>query len=177
MEVQQTSNNDQTISQFVKLCQTCNHKGCCSDFASPLLFKNDLENLKQINKHTVEFVKSIQINGRKIHTLRKKEDTNNCVFWDSECKKCSIYKNRPFDCMLYPFDIHFINGKYHWIVYTCNPTSDWDWAEEHLKALESDARFRDVVENIIEFSDMTEINNLVGFAKDTKFVVLREVGC
>ena len=175
MEVRQTAHNEPHISQFVKLCETCNHKGCCTDFASPLVFQNDLENLKQINKHTNEFVKDIQINGNKITTIRKQEGTNNCVFWNAEGKKCSIYKNRPFDCTLYPFDIHFINGKYHWIVYTCNPASDWSWTEEHLKALESDARFHDVISNIAEFSDMDEIDKLVGFAKETEFAVLREV--
>ena len=163
------------MSQFVKLCETCTHKGCCTDFASPLVFENDLENLKQINKHTNEFVKDIRINGNKIKTIRKKEGTNNCVFWDAEGKKCSIYKNRPFDCTLYPFDIYFISGKYHWVVYTCNPASDWSWAEEHLKALESDARFHDVISNMAEFSDLNEIDKLVGFAKETPFVVLREV--
>lgn len=134
-----------------------------------------MENLRQINKHTKEFVKDIWINDKKIKTIRKKEGTNNCVFWDEECKKCSIYKNRPFDCTLYPFDIHFINGSYHWIVYTCNPASDWSWAEEHLQSLESDNRFNDVISNITEFSDMIEINNLVGFAKETPFAVLRKV--
>lgn len=175
MEVQQITHDGDTISQFVKLCQTCNHKGCCTDFASPLVFENDLENLKQINKHTTEFVKDILINGKKIKTIRKKIGTNNCVFWDESSSKCSIYKNRPFDCTLYPFDIHFIDGKYYWVVYTCNPASDWSWAEEHLKELESDIRFCEVISNIIEFSNMTQINNLVGFAKETAFVVLREI--
>ena len=167
--------DDPSMSNFVKLCETCTHKGCCTDFASPLIFENDLENLKQINKHTNRFVKDIWINGNQIKTIRKTEGTNNCIFWDTECKKCSIYKNRPFDCTLYPFDIHFINGKYHWVVYTCNPSSDWMWTEEHLKALESDARFHDVISNIAEFSDLNEISKLVGFAKETPFAVLRAV--
>jgi Fe-S-cluster containining protein len=97
---------------------------CCTEFASPLVFENDLINLKHINKHTAEFVKDITINGKKIKTIRKKIATNNCVFWDEYSSKCLIYKNRPFDCALYQFDIHFIDGKYYWIVYTCNPASD-----------------------------------------------------
>jgi Fe-S-cluster containining protein len=166
---------DSSMSNFTKLCETCTHKGCCTDFASPLVFENDLKNLKQINKHTIEFVKDIWINGKHIKTIRKNEGTNNCIFWDTDCKKCSIYKNRPFDCLLYPFDIHLINDSYHWVVYTCNPASDWSWTEEHLKALESDDRFHDVISNIAEFSDLNEISKLVGFAKETMFVVLREV--
>jgi len=167
--------NDSITSQFAELCGSCTHKGCCTDFASPLIFENDLENLKQINKGSSDYVKSICINNHNIKTIRKKEETNNCIFWDEDDKKCEIYKNRPFDCLLYPFDIHFINNKYRWVVYSCNPKSNWSWTEEYLIMLESDPRFQDIISNMESFSDLNTISTLVGFAQETSFVILREV--
>lgn len=169
------NNSDLSISQFIKLCGSCTHQGCCTNFASPLVFENDLKNLKQINKDTDNYIKNIQINNSNIKTIRKKDGTNNCIFWDDGDKKCGIYKNRPFDCSLYPFDIHPISGKYRWVVYSCNPKSNWDWTEEYLKIFESDPRFQDIISNIESFSDLNAISTLVGFAQDTPFVILREV--
>jgi hypothetical protein len=44
-----------------------------------------------------------------------------------------------------------------------------------LRELESDPRFHEVISNIAEFSNMNEIDKLVGFAKETEFAVLRMV--
>ncbi|MGI0065908.1 MAG: YkgJ family cysteine cluster protein [Nitrosotalea sp.] len=168
-------NSDLPVSQFYNLCSNCTHQGCCTNFAAPLVFENDLENLRQINKAADNYIKDIQINNHNLKTIRKKDGTNNCIFWDNDIKKCGIYKNRPFDCSLYPFDIHFINGKYRWVVYSCNPQSNWNWTEDYLKTFESDPRFLDIISNIESFSDLNVISTLVGFAKETTFVVLREV--
>ena len=35
--------------------------------------------------------------------------------------RCQIYKNRPFDCRIYPLDIQKIKNKYYWIIYTTCP--------------------------------------------------------
>ena len=159
---------------FNKLCDSCEHKGCCTSFASPLLFSHDLEDLKDIGKDSEEFVKEIKINGRNAKTLKKKDNSNICVFWDEVIGKCSIYKNRPFDCRAYPFDIYFIDGKYHWIVYSCNPESEWQWTEKYLQMLENDKQFNEVMENIDVYSDLTQINKLEK-SKQYPFTVLRSV--
>jgi Fe-S-cluster containining protein len=166
---------DLAASQFSNLCGSCTHQGCCTNFASPLVFEKDLENLKQINKDTSNYIKNIYINNHKIMAIRKKDGTNNCIFWDDDGKKCGIYKNRPFDCSLFPFDIHFINDRYRWVVYFSNSQSNWNWTEDYLKIFESDPRFQDIISNIESFSDLNTISNLVGFARETKFVVLSEV--
>lgn len=36
-----------------------------------------------------------------------------CQFF-TEDEKCSIYKNRLFDCRIYPFDLIQINGEWYW---------------------------------------------------------------
>ena len=159
---------------FNKLCDSCTHQGCCTSFASPLVFSHDLKDLKNIGKGGEEFVKEIKINGRNVKTLKKKNNSSICVFWDENKGMCSIYKNRPFDCRAYPFDIYFIDGKYHWIVYSCNPESDWRWTEKYLQMLENDKQFKEVIENIDVYSDLTQINKLEK-SKQYPFTVLREV--
>ena len=177
--IEKTDTHEPIVSKsktltFNKLCDSCTHKGCCTSFASPLLFSHDLEDLRDIGKDGEEFIKEIKINGRNTKTLKKKDNSNICVFWDEVIGKCSIYKNRPFDCRAYPFDIYFIDGKYHWIVYSCNPESEWQWTEKYLQMLENDKQFNEVMENIDVYSDLTQINKLEK-SKQYPFTVLREV--
>ena len=120
-------------------------KPCCADFNSPFVFPGDLEKLKQIGKAGPEYVKDVDIDGVKIKEIRKKEGTYSCIFFDEENIKCKIYHNRPFDCEMYPFDIVWHENAYHWIVYSCNPNSDWKWSEEHLQKLESDPRLGEMM--------------------------------
>jgi Fe-S-cluster containining protein len=140
------------------------------------VFSHDLEALRVIGKDGEEFVKEIKINGKNVKTLKKKNNSSSCVFWDENKEMCSIYKNRPFDCRAYPFDIYFIDGKYHWIVYSCNPKSEWQWTEKYLQMLENDKQFNEVMEKIDVYSDLTQINKLEK-SKQYPFTVLREVRC
>lgn len=161
-------------TSFEKLCGSCKHKNCCTSFASPLLFERDIERLKSIGKDGEEYTRDIMIEGQKVKTIRKKPNSEMCVFWDDQSKKCAIYNNRPFDCMMYPFDVFHINGKYHWIVYSCNPESGWQWTEEHLKMLENNPQFNEIIKNIEVYSNLDEINNLKKLEK-FPYVILREV--
>jgi len=112
------------MADFAKLCSSCKTQGCCTNSAVPLVFSADFEDLKSINKATDEFLHDRNVNGSIIKAVNKKKNSNNCIFWDEENKNCAIYEHRPFDCRAYPFDILKIDGKYHWIVYSCNPQSD-----------------------------------------------------
>lgn len=158
---------------FKTLCQTCTHHGCCTSFASPLLFPTDIKKLKDIGKDE-RHITEITIQGNKIKTLRKQENSTECVFWDRNEKKCSIYKNRPFDCLIYPFDIFKINGEFHWIVYSCNPQSNWEWSETYLHMFESNPQFQEIIENIDVFSNLDEINRIKGL-NELPYTVLRQV--
>ncbi len=162
------------MTDFTKLCSSCKTQGCCTDSAVPLVFSADLDDLKSINKATDEFLHDRNVNGNIIKAVNKKKNSNSCVFWDEENKNCSIYQYRPFDCRAYPFDILKIDGKYRWIVYSCNPQSDWTWTESHLQMLESDKAFREVMEKIEIFSGNTGLI-LPEESKKTPYAVLRQV--
>ncbi len=161
---------------FKELCGSCKHQGCCTSFASPLVFSRDLENLENIGKAGDEFLREITIRGQRVTTIRKKTNSNTCTFWDDDKHVCSIYENRPFDCRMYPFDIYMIDGKYTWIVYSCNPESKWQWSETHLKMLENDERFYEVMRNIEAFSDLSEIDVIMK-GHNLPYTILREVNC
>jgi Fe-S-cluster containining protein len=158
---------------YGKLCDSCQHKSCCTDFAAPLLFPNDLDKLQRIEKSGNDFVKDIIIENKSIKTIKRKHNSNTCVFWDEGKKLCSIYEDRPFDCRMFPFDIDWVNNEYHWIVYSCNPNSDWSWCEQHLKKLEDDPQFVEVMKNI-DFFRLTS-KNYVDTSKEPPYAVLRKV--
>ena len=159
---------------FKKLCTSCKHQGCCTSFAAPLLFATDIQKLREIGKDGDAYTKEVIIEGKKARVIRKKPNSSLCTFWDEKNKTCSIYKNRPFDCMMYPFDIFWINGKYHWVLYSCNPHSNWQWTEEILTMFESSPQFQEVVKNISVFANLDEIDDLKA-SHELSYTMLREV--
>ncbi len=159
---------------FSSLCDNCKEQGCCTNSAVPLVFSSDLADLVSINKASDEFLHDRNVNGVLIKAINKKKNSNICVFWDETNSRCSIYQQRPFDCRAYPFDVLKINGKYHWIVYSCNPDSNWSWTEDYLKSLEEDKAFAEVMEKIEIFSGNTSLI-LPSESKKTPYVILREV--
>ena len=130
--------NQQTVESdkhsFSNLCSTCK-KSCCTNFAAPLVFPNDMEKLKKIGKASEQYLMDVMISGKSVKKIKKTSGTTNCVFWDQN-NGCTIYAERPFDCKMFPFDIEPIGDEYFWIVYTCNLYSDWTWSEKHLQELE-----------------------------------------
>ena len=158
---------------FLFLCTSCKTQGCCTNSTVPLVFTSDLTDLKSINKDSADFLHDRNVNGTLIKAINKKPNSNECIFWD-ERKGCSIYKQRPFDCRAYPFDILKIDGKFHWIVYSCNPQSDWKWAEEYLQSLEQDKAFDEIMEKIEIFSGNTSLI-LPKESKKTPYMVLRQI--
>lgn len=154
------------------MCGSCK-TSCCTNVADPLLFPTDLDHLRQINKLNKDFVREVQLENKSIKTIRRTYNSDACIFWDGEKKMCTIYEHRPFDCKMFPFDIDYRNGAYHWIVYSCNPDSDWSWAESHLKHLEEDPQFHELIENI-EFFRLTA-KNYVDPEKIHPTIVLRKV--
>lgn len=174
-----------TIEEFIKprqkkyqggshktLCKTCKTHNCCTSFSSPILFPKDIEKLKIINKYNNKYIDEIKIRGRLLKTIKKKKNSE-CVFLDDD-KKCSIYRNRPFDCMMFPFDIFAINGKYFWVVYSCNPNSDWNWSESYLQTFENSEEFKDLLENIDSYHGHIDVDRSVK-SNQIEYSVIREV--
>ena len=162
------------LSDFTTLCGRCKSHGCCTDSAVPLVFDSDLAELESIGKATTEFLHDRTVNGNIIKAINKKKNSTHCIFWDEKESKCSIYHQRPFDCRAYPFDILKINNTYHWIVYSCNPDSDWSWSEEYLRTLEHDRAFSEVMSKVEIFSGNTSLI-LPNESQKTPYVVLRKV--
>lgn len=159
---------------FETLCGNCDHKNCCTNSAVPLVLGKDLEKIKNKNPEYVKHLKTVEISGKNVFAIKKKEGVSECIFWDESLGGCTIYDSRPMDCRLYPFDIMLVEKSYHWIVYTCNKNSDWTWSENYLKTLEQDEGFEDLMKNIGLFSEHTNMVLPTELEK-TPFEILRKV--
>lgn len=138
-----------------KLCNKCSHTSCCNNFVTPFLTPNEKEKISKIG-HT-NFSDDYTTHGMNVHALKKKPGTDECIFWKKDIG-CGIYENRPFDCKLFPFDIYKINGEYTWIVYSCNPESEWTWTEKILTSLEEEIISEDVIKHIDAYSDVDRLD-------------------
>ena len=118
------------------LCNSCHAKTCCSDHLPPFVSDDEFKKIEEATGRS-DFVTLREINNKIKYIMKTKENTDECIFFNSE-KGCTIYQNRPFDCKIFPFDIYKINGIYTWIVYSCNPNSDWRWTEPILESFEKE---------------------------------------
>lgn len=159
---------------FETLCNTCDHKNCCTNSAVPLVFTKDLEKIKKNIPQYMEYLKTVEINGKNVFAIKKKDGLSECVFWDKSLGGCTIYDSRPMDCRLYPFDILLVEKTYYWIVYSCNQNSDWTWSEKYLQILEDDDGFDNLMNNIDLFSEHTNMI-LPSELEKTPYKVLRKV--
>lgn len=156
-----------------RLCSSCNQKSCCTDFAAPMLFPSDLHKLNRIGKSGNDFVEDIVVENKSIKIIKRKNNSNACVFWDEKKKSCSIYESRPYDCRMFPFDIDWVGNEYRWIVYSCNPNSDWSWCDPHLQKLESDPQFDEIMKNRKQFRLTSK--NYVDPSTEPPYAILRKV--
>lgn len=154
------------------LCSNCKKISCCTNYATPLIFQQDYERLKKIGKSGKNFIGYDNVLEHKTRVILQKKD-NSCMFFDQEKKQCQIYNERPFECKMFPFDIFKINGEYRWIVYSCNPDSNWEWAESLLTDLEADKQFPEIIENLEILSDLERIKSNPGTKYD--YTILRKV--
>ena len=156
-----------------ELCHSCEDMSCCTGFDAPFLYETDIKKLEETGKPVDSFVEEINVADTRVKSLKKKEGSTNCVFWDEKTSKCTAYDQRPFDCRMFPFDIMKIDGEYRWIVFSCNPKSDWEWSEEYLEKLERDPSFFEIMKNIDTFHHTLETE----FSEEHSlpYVVLRKI--
>ena len=159
--------------EMKELCESCNKISCCTGFDAPFLFKNDIKKLEKIGKSWDKFFRDVRVADIFVKSLKKKENSTNCIFWDEKTSKCTIYEQRPFDCKMFPFDIMKVKGEYRWIIFSCNPESNWKWTEEYLDKLERDPSFIEIMENIETFHHTLETE----FSKEhtLPYTVLRKI--
>jgi Fe-S-cluster containining protein len=139
------------------------------------LYPSDLARLKNAGKSEDEFLKNIRINGTTIKTIKKKENSTTCTFWDEEKRLCSIYNNRPFDCKMFPFDIVWTDNEYRWIVYSCNLERDWKWTEQYLQKLESDPQFNEMMQNDEAIRLTSDNVEYLANIEEPPYAILRKV--
>jgi Fe-S-cluster containining protein len=120
----------------------CEQLGEFSGLSAPIVSKGELRRMRNLvgNKFSSCINTSIDNKGRKIRTIQIRK-SGSCIFHENG--RCSIYENRPFDCMIFPLDIFEIDSHYHWIVYDtfCGEKIDFDkilrYGEFLLKKRES----------------------------------------
>lgn len=172
-KLEQMTVKKQKSHSLKKLCETCTHSNCCTEFVESFVFPSDIKNLSYLNMPEEQYLEEVTINKKKFKILRNKKNSSECIFWDSK-KGCTVYKNKPFDCDMFPFDLYPINGVWHWVVYSCNPDSNWSWAESHLEKLEKDPRFLEVMEDMDGYADISRISEHKSDPK-YEFTILRKV--
>ncbi|MGI0089652.1 MAG: YkgJ family cysteine cluster protein [Nitrosopumilaceae archaeon] len=157
------------------LCSSCKKITCCTNFFPPLAYPSDLDKLKHMGKSEGDFLKNVIIKGKTVKTIKKKDNSTTCMFWDEENRLCSIYENRPFDCKMFPFDVFWTDNEYHWIVYSCNPDSDWTWCEEYLQKLEADPQFSEMMKNNETIRLTSESVESLADIEEPPYAILRKV--
>ena len=134
------------------LCDSCKQATCCDSIDSLTVFDSDVQKLTKIGKGGSKYLQTVKIKEKAIlTTIKKKENSSECVFFDSKKKLCTIYENRPFDCRMYPFDVTFIDNEPWWIVYSCNPNSNWKWTEEYLQKIEKHPQFKEIADKLDDY--------------------------
>lgn len=152
------------------LCSSCHAKVCCSDHLPPFVSDDEFEKIK-ISTGREDFVTTRIINNKVKRIMKTKDNTDECMFFDYE-KGCTIYQTRPFDCKIFPFDIYKIDGEFTWIVYSCNPNSDWSWTESMLETFEKEWL---TSKTISELEYFTNTERLEQSGKAFKYETLRKV--
>ncbi|PBO84863.1 MAG: hypothetical protein COA77_07170 [Thaumarchaeota archaeon] len=158
-------------SSWKNLCDSCTTQSCCKSFVGANMLLSEFEQIKDA-VGTDTFAKTVLFNQIPTLVIKNKNNSNECTFWDSEKECCSIYENRPFDCKLFPFDIHEIDGKYMWVINSCNPDSKWAWTESMLDSFENDPAFPELLNSLDSYSYPESTKNNLYMVK-----ILRPVNC
>lgn len=163
--------DESETGNMTSLCSNCKSISCCTDFMPPFLTPNELSLIEEHTEFT-NIAENLTLNGRAVHAIKAKPGTVECVFLSSK-GVCTIYEHRPFDCKVYPFDIYKINDEYVWIVYSCNPESNWEWSEDLLDRFERTLLNPDMISYIDAFSSLERLENPNSI--DYEYQVLRKV--
>ena len=102
---------------LTEICPRCRSCICCEKIEPPFFTQYDIDHIEQ---KTALCEKDFVV--RKKHKdgeikLLKRKSSGECLFFDTDKKKCKIYDFRPLDCQLFPLDIYEEKGKYFWICY------------------------------------------------------------
>lgn len=91
-------------SQF-SMCENCKFDRKCCKMVPPMIF--EFEKSKFVGNIFFE-------NFRNNRVPLLKKDKTGCIFLENN--RCQIYKNRPFNCRLFPFDIRKVGSMLYWVL-------------------------------------------------------------
>jgi Fe-S-cluster containining protein len=113
-----------------QFCNSCVGKfDCCCNCEGidmPILLPFEAKKISISQKESIDyFANKLTTNLYQMKRVNN-DEKNGCIFFQNN--KCSIYKERPIDCRLFPFDFKEFDGEY-WLIYydkICNaiPTSE-----------------------------------------------------
>ena len=73
-----------------------------------------------------DYSTTLRINNRELMVLSK-DESGNCIFYDSNRHCCTAYSERPFECRMYPCMIHYDNKiTFKMDTVVCPKTKDCD---------------------------------------------------
>lgn len=139
-----------------KVCLNC--KGCCYFLSknqaklAPFFTQRELRDIdnKKLKKINNNFLQA------KIVKSKKYKKRYVCIFLNEDDYRCKIYRNRPIDCMLWPFVVGYDKKKkkvFLWVV-------DKDWCPAvDIKNIKKFGVVDDVVEYLEENKYFEEIRN------------------
>ncbi len=151
-------------------CSNCKNKitECCTNFNNiddPLMTK---EEMQMIEKKTG--LKSIGIKATKNLYKIRTNDKGHCIFFNNN--KCKIYKYRPTDCRLFPFDLKLKDNKKYLIIYKkpCeNFAVDQSFISDNINNIE--LLVGDLKKYIKEYNDENCFDKL----KDKEYIIIKEI--
>jgi Fe-S-cluster containining protein len=132
------------------LCNKCKTITCCINFLTPTVTEKELKIIQKKSGFS-DIAKTQLIDGKKMSVLKRKPNSLECMFLGTD-KRCTINEYKPFDCIIFPFDIFKIDEKFTWVVYTCNPDLDWKWSETILKSFEENLLTPDIIKDLDAFA-------------------------
>jgi len=87
-------------------CATCEGRCCTGESGYIWITPKEMEEVAKLldikfSEFTSRYIKKV---GYKYSLIEKKRDNSyECIFFDSEKKQCSIYEARPKQCRTFPF--------------------------------------------------------------------------
>jgi Fe-S-cluster containining protein len=110
----------------LRACRECpSAKVCCTvatqggQIESPYLLEGDINAIAEALRTPPETFVERRMNlvTRNEIAFVKSKTVQGCRFHNPDTGRCEIYAVRPLDCRLFPLDIAYINGGYHWILW------------------------------------------------------------
>ena len=118
------------------------------------------------------FASKSELNKLKVKKITTKKD-GSCIFLNNS-KGCNSYKNRPFECRIFPLDIQEINGDLFWVVWNICPATPKLNYKKMLDSFEKKFTKKWTIGYIKKYVAYHKLNQPEKYSKN-KFMVIRKL--